>query len=80
MKLPVVKTLVETFDLAQLEQAEATLYDELTPEINVPGDDEGEQLTHVIAAIWIRKDMEANGTDIKAAMRNYTQKVRNSIN
>jgi hypothetical protein len=79
MKIPVIKKLTETYSLEQLQAAEAALLEEQTPEIEIEGDDEGEQLTHAMAAIWILEDMQANGHDLKTALREYTIKVRNSI-
>lgn len=79
MKIPEVRRLIETLSIEELEKAESALYDDRQPEIEIGGVDEGEQLTHIIAAIWIKKDMEANGENMKASMRSYTQKVRNSI-
>ncbi len=79
MKLPVIKQLVETYTLEQLTAAEEAILNEETPTIEIEGSDEGEQLTHAIAAIAVLKDMTDNGTDVRTAMRNYTQRVRNSI-
>ena len=79
MKLPVIKQLVETYSLEQLTAAEESLLNEQTPEIEIEGQDEGEQLTHAIAAIAILQDMKVNGSDVRTAMRNYTQRVRSSI-
>jgi hypothetical protein len=55
------------------------MYDERTPEIIVEGKDEGEKLTHILATIHILEDMEKSGCDHRTALRNYTQRVRNSI-
>ena len=79
MKIPAIKKLVETQELEALKAAEEAILEEETPKIEIAGDDEGEQLTHVIAAIWILEDMEKNGSEFKTALRTYTQKVRNSI-
>jgi hypothetical protein len=79
MKIPAIKKLVESYSIEQLQQAENELYDEQLPSIEVEGEDEGEQLTHIIAALWIKNDMSANGSDMKTSLRNYTQKVRKSI-
>jgi hypothetical protein len=79
MKLPIIKLLVETYTLEQLTAAEEAILNEQTPAIAIEGSDEGEQLTHAIAAIEILKDVAENGTDVRTAMRNYTQRVRNSI-
>jgi hypothetical protein len=78
MKLPIIKSLVEQYSLAQLQQAEEAIVNEKTPAIEVKGDDEGEQLTHVLAAIYIKEQMAA-GMDYISALRQYTQRVRTSI-
>lgn len=79
MQIPVIKKLVETYKIEELQAAEAAILEEENPEIEVEGKDEGEQLTHVIAAIFIINDMEKNGNEFRVALRNYTQKVRKSI-
>jgi hypothetical protein len=79
MKLPVIKHLAETFTLEQLKAAEEAILNEQKPVIEIEGSDEGEQLTHTIAAIAILEDMAQNNVDIRTAIRNYTQRVRNSI-
>lgn len=80
MKIGVIKKLVETYQLPELEKAEEAILEERIPEISIEGEDEGEQLTHVTAAIAIIKDIQQNGVDDRTALRNYTQRVRNSIN
>ena len=79
MQLAVIKHLSETYSLELLKKAEEALYEEQSPEIIVEGKDEGERLTHVLAAINILEDMATNGVDHRTALRNYTQMVRNSI-
>lgn len=79
MKIPVIKILAETHSMEVLEAAEAAFYDEKAPDIDVPGDDEGEQLTHVIAALEILREVEETKCAFNVALRNYTQRVRNSI-
>jgi hypothetical protein len=79
MKIPVIKKLAEAYGLAELQAAEEALYNEETPAIEILGDDEGEQLTHVIAAIFIKEHMTEHNSDLKTALREYTLKVRNSI-
>jgi hypothetical protein len=80
MKIPVIKKLVETVSVPQLVEAEEALIDEKPLPIEVEGSDEGEKLTHILAAIWILEQMENTGVDFKTALREYTQKVRESIN
>ncbi len=79
MKLPVIKDLVEKHALTDLQAAEEALLNEQTPAIEIIGDDEGEQLTHTLAAIWIKEQMEAQNLDYKTALREYTKRVRTSI-
>lgn len=79
MKIPAIKKAVENYSSEELKAAEEALYAEETLSIEIGGDDEGEQLTHVLAAIWIKADMLQNGTDFKDSLRAYTQRVRNSI-
>lgn len=78
MKLPVIKQLVETATLAELQASEEALYNEEKPVISIDGSDEGEQLTHVLGAIWV-KEAVSNGMDVNLAVREYAKKVRNSI-
>lgn len=79
MKIPVIKDLVENHTLEALIAAEEAIIDEQKPEIEVQGSDDGEQLTHVMAAIWILNHMQDHDTDFKTALREYTKKVRVSI-
>ncbi|WP_018476304.1 DUF6952 family protein [Pontibacter roseus] len=79
MKIPAIKKLVENQSLDELMAAEAAIVDEQPLTIEVEGDDEGEQLTHVLAAVWILNHMQDTGADFKTALREYTKKVRVSI-
>jgi len=68
------------YSIAELELAEAALMEEHMPVIEIGGDDEGEKLTHVIAAKWILKKMkEEPDLSFSQAVREYTRKVRTSI-
>jgi hypothetical protein len=78
MQIPVVRRLVQAFTLDQLRQAERCLLDELPLPIEVSGEDEGEQLTHILGAIWILEQIE-QGMTINEALRAFTLRVRNSI-
>ncbi|AFM03475.1 hypothetical protein Fleli_1030 [Bernardetia litoralis DSM 6794] len=79
MKLSVIKELVENYSLEQLKKSEAAMEEGETPTFEIKGEDEGEQFTHIIAAVWIKEKMATDGIDARSAMREYTQKVRNSI-
>jgi hypothetical protein len=78
MKLPEIKRLVKEYSLAQLQQAEQDLLNERQLQIEVVGEDEGEQLTHIIGALEIAQHIEG-GMAEKDALRSFTQRVRNSI-
>lgn len=79
MKIPEIKKLVLNYSLDLLDEAEISIINEETPEIEIGGEDDGEQLTHIIAAKFIIEDMQNTGSDFKTALRKYTEKVRNSI-
>ncbi len=79
MKIPVIKELVEQYSIAELEKAENDILEGNSLSIEVGGEDEGEQLTHVIAASFILKEMDVNKIEFKDALRVYTKKVRESI-
>ncbi len=79
MKLPVIRSLAEKHTIEELRLAEVSILNEEKPGIEVAGDDEGEQLTHVISAIAIKEDMAENGVELRVALRNYAERVRKSI-
>ena len=79
MKLPVIKKTVENYTLEELKKAEEQILDEETPTIEIEGVDEGEKLTHCMAAIWIKEEMSKNGLSQPQATRNYIDRVRKSI-
>ncbi len=79
MKVPAIRKLVNQYSVDELQSAEEALYEEKPMPIEVEGEDEGEQLTHVIAALWIKNDMAQNNLELGKSLRNYTQKVRSSI-
>jgi hypothetical protein len=80
MKIPAIKKLVENASMEDLIAAEEEIIEnECCTVLAVEGEDEGEQLTHVIAAIYIKDQMDKRGCDFKTALREYTQKVRESI-
>ena len=79
MQISEIKRLAETYSLEQLSRAEEAIIEEQKPEIEIHGEDEGEMLTHMMTASWIKTDMIKNSTDVRTSLRNYTQKVRKSI-
>ena len=78
MQIPIIKKLVEAYSLIQLKDAEDAMMEEKKPAIEVEGKDEGECLTHVLASIYIKEKME-QGTAFNQALRDFSQRVRNSI-
>ncbi len=78
MKLPIIKQLVENHSLEELAQAEAAISEGETPAITVEGEDEGEQLTHAYAALWVKQKIE-EGVEFSVALREFTKRVRGSI-
>ena len=79
MKIPAIKKLVENYSLPQLQEAENAILEEQTLAIEVEGDDEGERLTHILASIYIKDRMEHHATPFNQALRDFSQRVRNSI-
>jgi hypothetical protein len=78
MKIPAIKRMVELYSLEELKAAELALSQEEKPAIAIEGEDEGEQLTHAFAAMWIKEKI-AQGVEFNQALRDYTQMVRGSI-
>lgn len=79
MQIPVIKKIVAQYELEDLKRAEESLLEEKDLKIEIEGDDEGEQLTHIIAAIWIKEYMQEKNVPFPKALRSYTEKVRKSI-
>ncbi|MBJ7427605.1 MAG: hypothetical protein JHD28_01395 [Bacteroidia bacterium] len=79
MKLPVIKQLVELYTLEQLQEAEEQILNEEPINIEVLGDDEGEQLTHILGAIDVLERVKNENKDKSTALREFFQRVRNSI-
>ena len=79
MKTSAIKKLVETYSVVQLQEAENALLEEQKPAIEVEGDNEGEQLTHILASIYIKHKMEQDGIAFAQGLRDFSQRVRKSI-
>lgn len=78
MQIPVVRALSQNYSLGQLREVESCLIDESPLPFQVEGEDAGEQLTHVLGAIWILEQVE-QGMSFNEALRAFTHRVRNSI-
>jgi hypothetical protein len=74
-----VKRLASEESLSSLKAAEEALLNEQALPIVVNGTDEGEQLTHILSAIWVLEQMATEKWELPFAMRELTKKVRNSI-
>ena len=79
MKLPAIKKLVHDYTIEQLTFANDAILTGDPLSITVGGEDEGEQLTHLYAALWVKKHMVDNETDVATSLRAYTAMVRNSF-
>ena len=79
MNIASIKNAIENYSIEQLKQAENELLEEQVLSINIEGKDEGEQLTHVLAAIYCKEVMEKEGINLNQAIRQYSVKVRQSI-
>lgn len=79
MKVNVVKQLAETHSIQALKENLLLIENGEPLSIEVGGDDEGEQMTHLLGAIWILEQMMVNSTDLKTELRKFTARVRNSI-
>ena len=80
MKLPAIKKLVESYSLDEVRKAEEDILNGETPSIDIEGSDEGEQLTHILGAIDILERVDKEGKEVRVALREFTDRVRNSIN
>jgi hypothetical protein len=62
-----------------LKEAEEKLINGEDLPFEVKGDDEGEQLTHILGALDILERVENEKIDLKTATRAFFERVRNSI-
>lgn len=79
MNIQIIKKIVELYTVEQLKQAEEDLLDEKPMAIEIDGKDEGEQLTHILAAVYCKEEMQKSDININLAIRAYSQRVRDSI-
>ena len=79
MKIASIKKLATTFELEELQKAEQLLLEGEPLNIEVEGEDDGERLTHILAAAFVKEQMQNQGIDLKAAIRAYSSRVRQSI-
>lgn len=78
MKVPAIRKLLP-LSIEDLRQAELDLTEEKDLKIEVEGEDEGEKLTHIFGAIWVKEQVAAGNMEERHALRAFCDKVRNSI-
>ena len=74
-----VRRMVKTYDLDTLNKAVEAMENEQTPDIEVNGADEGDQLSNLLGAIEI-KEAIANGESERDALRAFSSRVRDILN
>jgi hypothetical protein len=79
MKAAAIKHLAGTQPLSRLRAAEQALLAGRPTSFFIDGDTPGEQLTHVLAAIFALRYMAAHGVGWPAAQRAFFCKVREAI-
>lgn len=79
MQIPVIKAIIEKYTIEELIAAEIAILNEEIPVITIEGKDEGEQLTHILAALWCKHEIQKRGIATAIAIREYGIKVRTSI-
>jgi hypothetical protein len=79
VKSSAIRQLAQTQPLPSLQAAEQALLHGRRPAFDVEGEDAGEQLTHVLAAIFVLEHMAGHGATLPAALRVFFQKVRESV-
>lgn len=72
-----IRELVESASLADLRAAEQALLNGSEVSLEIEGKDASEQLTHVLAAIFIHEEL-LRGSDMASAMRKFANRVRSS--
>ena len=79
MNIASIKKAVDTLTMEQLVQAEQDLLNDRPLQVDIEGYDEGEKLTHILAAIFCKQEMEKQEININKAIRLYSQRFRGSI-
>jgi len=78
MILAVVKELVGKHTLHELDSAAASFEADRTNVLNVEGKDEGEILSNLLVASFVKSRVE-KGMSIQEAIRDYSSRVRGMI-
>lgn len=75
MKIAEVKRLATTYTHAQIEDAVSAFEIERRNPLEVTGENDGEKMSHLLAASFVRKQMD-KGLDLNLAVREYSKRVR----
>ncbi len=75
MKIAEVKRLATSFSHEQIEQAVSAFEVERQNILEVSGENDGEKMSHLLAASFVRKQID-KGLDINSAVREYSKRVR----
>ena len=79
MNVSVVRKLVETRSVENLLEVEkALIMDEPLP-FEIEGNDGSQQLSHAIAALWIKEVMNEQDLSFQQALDDYIRQVRETI-
>lgn len=78
MILAVVKDLANKYSREELDNAATAFETDRTNTLSVEGKDEGEILSNLLVASFVKKRME-KGILIQDAIREYSQRVRGMI-
>jgi hypothetical protein len=80
MNVQTLRKLTETHTLEQLTEAEKALLSDLPIPFEVDGQDESQQLNHLLAAVWIKENMLYRGYNFQEALNLYSKQVRETMN
>jgi hypothetical protein len=75
VNVQVVRRLATSHTLAELDAAVAEYERDRTNRLAAEGADEGEVMSHLLTAQFVRSRMDA-GTDLNVALREYAQRVK----
>ena len=75
MNVPSVKKLAQENTLAAIDQAVASFEKSRANELKVEGANDGEIMSNLLAAQFVRQRME-KGADLNSALREYGQRVK----
>jgi hypothetical protein len=78
LKLDIVRRLASEHGIAKLDEAIAAYERDRTNLLGAEGADEGETLSHLLTARFVRERM-SQGMDMNAALREYAQRVKSFV-